>query len=151
MKKIITLLLTATVMIGGLFIPYGTACASDSIEGSNLIYEDSSEGNIEISTYGAYLQMGISNISKVGAGQAYAKGTTVGQRTVSKISVSVTLERLLGNAWVREASFSATKYDTNDVSAGKTLPVSSGFFYRVKSIHTANTDSGTSITDGLYF
>lgn len=151
MKKIAALLLMTAVMIGGIFIPHGTVYASDRIDGSNLVYEDSSEGNMNISSYGAYLQAGMSNINKTGPGQAYAKGTTIAQRTVSKISVTVRLERLLGSAWVQEASFSATKYNDYEVNVGKTLPVSSGFFYRVKSIHTANTDSSSSWTDGLYF
>lgn len=108
------------------------------------------EGSTETIPYGVYLQVGTSNINKVGTGKIYAKGRTVAEMDVSKISVGVRVERLVGNAWLQEDYFSSTKYNTYTVTASKTLTVPVGYFYRVKSVHTAHTDSSSSWTEGLY-
>ena len=116
----------------------------------NTQKETYSEGYTEQFPYGVYLQMGTSSINKTGTGKIYAKGVTIGEMNVPKISVGVRVERLIGNAWVQQDYFSASKTNTYTVTASKTLTVPIGYFYRVKSFHTAHTDSSSSWTEGLY-
>ena len=113
----------------------------------NTQKETYSEGYTEQVPYGVYLQMGTSSINKTGTGKIYAKGVTIGEM---KISDGVRVERLIGNAWVQQDYFSASKTNTYTVTASKTLTVPIGYFYRVKSFHTAHTDSSSSRTEGLY-
>ncbi|MBS5129190.1 MAG: hypothetical protein KHZ01_01685 [Lachnospiraceae bacterium] len=147
MKKAITYFMALTLVLGSI----GTSSIiSLAKEKENLSKESYAEGSLEVMPYGAYLRAGTSSINKTGTGKIYAKGVTLGEGTVSKLSVSVRVERLLGNAWVQQDYFAATKYNANNVAASKTLTVPIGYFYRVKSIHGANTDSSSSWTEGLY-
>lgn len=145
MKKIVSCILAAVLTVGTV------CCPAKAVFASEINAEKTkSEGYAEVAPYGQYLQMGKSDITKVGTGKIYAKGRTIAHTTVSKVSVGVRVERLLGNAWVQQDYFSASKTNTNTVAASKTLTVPIGYFYRVKSIHGANTDSSSSVTDGLY-
>lgn len=147
MRKITIYLLTTMLFVGSILT---TDMKVNASEESSLSYETFSEGSTEAIPYGAYLQMGVSSIDKVGIGRVYAKGKTLGRTTVAKITVGVRVERLLGDAWVQEDYFSATNYNSNSVTASKTLTVPRGYFYRVKSIHGANSDASSSWTNGLY-
>ena len=89
-------------------------------------------------------------LTKQVLGKFMRKVLTVAEMNVPKISVGVRVERLIGNAWVQQDYFAATKTNTYTVTASKTLTVPIGYFYRVKSFHTAHTDSSSSWTDGLY-
>lgn len=144
MKKAITYFMT---LVLALAIPATSVTALAKDNEAQATY---AEGSTEVVPYGAYLQAGTSSINKVGTGKIYTKGVTLGEGTVSKLSVGVRVERLVGNAWLQQDYFSATQYNTNIVTASKTLTVPIGSFYRVKSIHTANTDSSSSVTEGLY-
>ena len=145
MKKIVSCILATVLTVGTVCYPAKTVFASEI-----NAEKTKSEGYAEVAPYGQYLQMGKSDITKVGTGKIYAKGRTIAHTTVSKISVGVRVERLLGNAWVQQDYFSASKTNTNTVASSKTLTVPIGYFYRVKSIHGANTDSSSSWTEGLY-
>lgn len=146
MKKKTIKVLIAMVAIGSLFTSSALVDAKDN----NVSEKVCAEGETEAIPYGAYLQVGTSNINKTGTGKIYAKGRTVAEMNVPKISVGVRVERLIGNAWVQQDYFSASKTNAYTVTASKTLTVPIGYFYRVKSIHTAHTDSSSSWTDGLY-
>ena len=75
---------------------------------------------------------------------------TVGQKTVSKITVNVTVERLLNGKWAYYTSWTETNYNSVYVSSSKTLSVPTGYYYRVYCIHYANSDVSDSYTDGIY-
>ena len=145
MKKRASYLMALTLVLGSCLIPWNKVSAQEISD--QTIY---SEGYTEMVPYGVYLQAGRSNISKVGNGKIHASGTTFGRTTVPKISVGVRVERLIGNAWVQQDYFSASQTNNYTVTAAKTLTVPIGYFYRVKSFHTAHTDSSSSVTEGLY-
>ena len=158
MKKITAILLTAVLSICFCMIPQTAVEAADSTEyqvgdyvgGSLLTDEDFSEGTALPMTRGIYLGSGSSSISKVGTGKIAASGSTVGQRSVSTISVTVRVERLIGSSWQVYTSWSATRYNAASVTSSKTLSVPQGYFYRVHSIHYANSDSSGSYTNGIW-
>lgn len=145
MKKRISYFMALTLVLGSCFLPCSSVSAKEASDQATY-----SEGYTEAVPYGVYLQAGRSNIGKVGNGKIHASGTTFGRTTVPKISVGVRVERLLGNAWVQQDYFSASQTNNYTVTAAKTLTVPIGYFYRVKSFHTAHTDSSSSVTDGLY-
>lgn len=145
MKKIVSCILATVLTVGTVCYPAKTVFASEI-----NAEKTKSEGYTDVVPCGQYLQLGKSDITKLGTGKIYAKGRTIAHTTVSKISVGVRVERLLGNAWVQQDYFSASKTNIDMVAASKTLTVPIGYFYRVKSIHGANTDSSSSVTEGLY-
>ena len=99
--------------------------------------------------YGVYLQNGSSKISDLGKGWIAANGTTVAQKVVSEISVNVIVERKVDGVWKRYESWLETKYNSAIVSSGKQFPVQKGYYYRVRSVHYANSDVSSSVTGGV--
>ncbi len=117
-----------------------------------VLLEDVEEsiGEMIEQTKGQYLQTGSSKIVRAGVGKIAVGGTTIAQRQVSQIKVSVMVERLLNGKWASYTSWSASKTNAYSVSTSKTLTVPRGYYYRVRSIHNANSDIGNSNTSGLY-
>ena len=105
---------------------------------------------IEMIPRGMYLKSGTSSISEVGTGKIAAGGRTVGQMVVSKISVTVKVERLVNGSWASYTSWSEEKSNAALVSSSKTLTVPIGYYYRVYCRHYANTDASGSYTDGIH-
>ena len=152
MKRMKAVILIVTMIIG-ILVPNKVAKAAEEVEcvdGSYLTEDDCSEGEAVSKTRGIYFKSGTSSISKKGTGTIAAGGRTVGQMTVSKISVSVCVERLVNGSWVSYTSFSSTKYNSALASASKTLSVPIGYYYRVYSTHRAESDLSDSFTDGIH-
>ena len=99
---------------------------------------------------GVYLKSGSSTITKAGTGKIAAGGNTVGQKSVSKITVVVTVQQYKNGSWYNYTSWSATNYNSSYVSTSKTLSVPTGYYYRVGCTHYANSDVSDSYTDGIY-
>ena len=156
MRKKIVSMIVAVSLVTGLFtmIPAEQAKAAEekiTVDGSVLL-EDAEEsvGEMNLQTKGQYLQSGSSKIIRAGTGKITVGGTTIAQRTVSTIQVSVMVERLVNGNWLSYTSWSASKTNTYSVSTSKTLTVPRGYYYRVRSIHNADSDSGNSNTNALY-
>jgi len=122
----------------------------ECVDGSYLTHEDSSEVTVGSKTRGIYLKSGSSNIARAGTGKIAAGGNTVGQGTVSKITVIVKVQRYVNGNWCAYTSWTATNYNSSYVSTSKTLSVPTGYYYRVGCTHYANSDVSDSYTDGIY-
>lgn len=152
-RKILSLVI-AMVMVCALLI--GTqknvqaADLPKCVDGSYLTNDDSSEVTVDPMSRGIYLKSGSSNIVRAGTGKISVGGNTVGQKTVSKITVDVTVERLVNGKWGYYTSWTATNYNSIYVSSSKTLSVPTGYYYRVYCTHYANSDVSGSYTDGIY-
>lgn len=156
MRKKIVSMIVAVSLATGIFamIPAEQAKAAEesiTVDGSVLL-EDAEEsvGEMIGQTKGQYLQSGSSKIVRAGIGKIAVGGTTIAQRQVSQIKVSVMVERLLNGKWASYTSWSASRTDAYSVSTSKTLTVPRGYYYRVRSIHNANSDIGNSNTNALY-
>ena len=152
-SKILSLVLTM-VMVCTLFIStqqnVQAADGQECVDGSYLTNDDSSEVTVGSMSRGVYLKSGSSNIVRAGTGKIGAGGNTVGQKTVSNITVIVTVERLLNGKWAYYTSWIETNYNSSYVSTSKTLSVPTGYYYRVCCTHYANSDVSDSYTDGIY-
>lgn len=107
-----------------------------------------SEGVIE--PRGQYLQKGISSLGQIGKGKIKVSGTTIAQKTVSKIKVSVMIERQVKGDWLSYTSWNASDTNTHFLKSEKILKVPRGYYYRVRSVHSANSDVGDSNTNAIY-
>lgn len=153
-KKIIAVigvLLLALGIIPVLPVEHVQAREVTSVDGS-LLPEDVEESTGQMSggTKGQYLQTGSCKIIKAGTGKITVGATTIAQKQVSSIKVTVMVERLVNGNWVSYTSWSASKSNAYSVSTSKTLTVPRGYYYRVRSMHNANSDRSTSNTDALY-
>ena len=97
----------------------GVASAEDDqecVDGSYLTHDESSEVKVGAMSRGIYLKSGSSTITKAGPGMIAAGGNTVGQKTVSKITVVVRVERLVNGRWGEYTSWTTTNYNSIYVS-----------------------------------
>lgn len=155
MKKKLAAIMTVMVMTVGVFtaIPSETVRAAEEtmVDGSILLNDaEESVGEMEPEARGQYLQTGSSSIGKVGTGKIKVSATTIAQKQVSTIKAAVMVERLVNGNWVSYTSWSESKTNAYSLTTSKTLTVPRGYYYRVRSIHNANSDRGTSDTDALY-
>lgn len=116
---------------------------------SYLLTEDAIVGQMETQTKGIYLSSGTSVIQDPGAGKIVAGGIT-SAATPCDVSVNVIVERLSGSTWSRVTSWAASKTNAWTVGSSKTLSVGSGYYYRVRCLHSANSDASSSLTGGLW-
>ena len=114
--------------------------------------EESAEqiGYITVQPRGVYLQSGYSKITKPGDGKITAGGSTTAQKVVSEVSIDVFVERKVNGSWKHYTSWTSTKNNAIAITSYKTLTVPKGYYYRVRSVHYANSDVSSSATGGLY-
>lgn len=156
MRKKIVSMIVAVSLATGIFamIPVEQAKAAEekiTVDGSVLL-EDAEEsvGEMIVQTKGQYLQSGSSRIVKSGTGKITVGATTIAQKQVSDIRVALRVERLVNGSWFSYSSWSASKTNAYSVTTSKTLTVPRGYYYRVVSIHKADSDIGNSNTNALY-
>lgn len=153
-KKIIAVMGVLLLTFGSIpVVPVQNVQAKEvtSVDGSLLLENmEESIGQTSMEARGQYLQTGSSRIVKSGTGKITVGGTTIAQKQVAKIQVAVIVERLVNGNWVSYTSWSVSKNNAYSISTSKTLSVPRGYYYRVVSIHDANSDRGTSNTNALY-
>ena len=149
LSLIVAMIMVCTLLIGAQQ-NVQAADGQECVDGSYLTNDDSSEVTVGSMSRGIYLKSGSSNIVRAGTGKIGAGGNTVGQKTVSKITVNVTVERLLNGKWAYYTSWTETNYNSVYVSSSKTLSVPTGYYYRVCCVHYANSDVSGSFTNGIY-
>ena len=110
------------------------------IDGSKLTTDAESIGYNQKVARGEDLLTGYSKIVRMGPGEIYAGGTTIAERAVERIGISVIIER------AKEEDTKWTFYD----SWNKYLDVEGDYYYRVRCTHSANDDMSSSFTDGVY-
>ena len=122
------------------------------LDGSVLTQEDESIGYDTKITRGVDLLTGYSKVVRLGPGKIYAGGTTIAAHVVENIQVSVIVERAQegDTAWTTYEGWHKENYNTDKVGANRALEVEGGYYYRVRSIHSANSDMSSSFTNGVY-
>lgn len=138
------------LLFGGVTNEVKASDDMECVDGSYLTDDDSSEATVGAMTRGIYLKSGSSNITRAGTGKIAAGGNTVGEKSVSKITVVVTVQQYKNGSWYNYTTWSATNYNSSYVSTSKTLSVPTGYYYRVGCTHYANSDVSDSFTNGIY-
>lgn len=151
-KRLFAILMVLVLCFVGLIIGENQVQAQDLVEDvefSALITEDALIGYLNMQTRGVYLAEGYSVITDAGAGKIGCGGITNAAKRC-KVSVNVIVEKKVSGSWTRVTSWSATNTNALTVSISKTLSVGSGYYYRVRSIHTAASDGSSSYTEGMW-
>lgn len=108
-----------------------------------------SENESAIQPRGYYLAEGTSSISKTGTYTINATGVTTAARDCT-VSVLVTVEQFRNDKWYYYTSWQTTKENASTAVISKTIYVDLGYFYRVVSVHGAETDGSSSFTNALW-
>lgn len=151
-RKILTMLLAFTLcIIGivGLEVNVNAQVPSEDVEMSSIMTEDALIGYGNMQTWGVYYSDGYSIINKISSTKVGAGGVT---NAAVRCTVRVTsiLERKEGSSWVRVTSWTQTNENAFTAMISKSVTVSSGYYYRVRSHHYAATDSSSSCTSALW-
>ncbi len=110
---------------------------------------DALAGQAGAGTYGIYLLEGYSVINKISSTKVGAGGTTTAA-IKCRVSTNAILERLVGGSWLRFNSWTTTVASGFFASVDKSETVDKGYYYRVRCVHRASTDSSSSYTSNLW-
>lgn len=154
-KRIVSVICTIMLVMGLTIIVESTAMASESepiLNGSKLTHDTESTGTSMGITRGQDYQTGYSKIVRLGPGVIYAGGTTIADHIVDSVKIAVIVERALNaeDEWHYVDSWKKENKDAELVSANKRLEVEGGWYYRVRSLHSAGKDSSSSYTNGIF-
>lgn len=121
------------------------------VDGSELLNNvEEVEAKMIPITKGQYLQNGSSRIGKIGTGKIKVSATTIAQQQVSTIKAAVMIERLVNGSWLSYTSWTASRTNAYSLTTSKEMVVPRGYYYRVRTVHVANSDVGNSNTGALY-
>jgi len=151
-KRFTALFLAVLFVVTGVFVGEQQAVAQESVEQvtiSDVWTDDALVGYSESYTRGVYLARGISVINDAGGGRIGCGGITEAA-VKCKVSVNCIVEKKVNGTWTRVTSWSSTNTYAYSASVSKYLSVGSGYYYRVRSTHSAGTDASSSYTEGLW-
>ena len=116
---------------------------------SELLTESALVGIAQMQTRGVYLAEGNSYISKISTTKIGAGADTIAAKKC-KVSVTAIVERLDDGLWARVTSWTSTTTSGYSASLSKSLTVTRGYYYRVRSSHYAGSDGSSSCTNALW-
>ena len=151
-KRLLALFLAVMLCITGIIAGDAKAYAQDVAQDVEILQiwtEDALVGYAQLQTRGLYLAEGVSIINDAGGGKIGCGGITTAA-IKCKVSINSVVERKVGSSWVRVTSWSSIRESAYSASISKTLSVGSGYYYRVRSVHTAASDGSSSCTDSFW-
>ena len=146
--SLLMLLITISGMVSGEQKVYAEESLQD-VELSEILTEDALIGYGQTQTWGVYLSQGISIINDAGGGKIGWGGVT-NAATRCKVGVAAIVEKKVNGSWTRVTSSTVTNNNALTASISKTLSVGSGYYYRVRCTHSANSDVSSSYTEGMW-
>lgn len=156
MKRKVLSLCCALLLMAGLFgVSLNEAKAEEErpmIDGSYLTHEEESVGYDTKVTRGVDLLAGYSKVVRLGPGVLYAGGSTIAAHVVDEVGISVIVERAQegDDHWQYYDSWQKFNQNIDKVSDNRRLEVEGEYYYRVRCIHSANSDMSSSFTDGVF-
>ena len=154
-RRALSVCCTFLLVIGMLLISANNAQAASEdpiLDGSYLTFDEESVGYATPLTRGLDLAVGYSKCVRLGPGKIYAGGTSIAEHVVDNIKVSVIIERAQegDTSWTYYDNWNKKNENADRVSSNRTLEVEGGYYYRVRSTHSANQDWAVSFTNGVY-
>ena len=126
------------------------AMSSEDVELSDIETDDAFIGHSQNQTWGVYYSDGYSIINRMSSTKVGAGGVT-NANVKCTVQVNAILERKTSSgSWARVTSWLQTNENAYSAVISKSVTVSTGYYYRVRSYHTAGTDSSSSSTNALY-
>lgn len=152
-KRSVTLFLALIIGFCGIInwnVEVRAENTGENIELSEIMTEDALVGYAENQTWGVYFSDGYSIINKISSTKIGAGGVTNANVKCTVKVNAIVEKRNSSGSWERVTSWSVTNQNAYSAIASKSIIVSSGYYYRVRSHHYAGSDSATSFTDALW-
>lgn len=141
MKRIVYLLIVISIVSSFINIEVK---AKEEIENGYTLTSES-----YIQPRGYYLAEGTSAITKTGMYTINATGVTTAARKCN-VSVMVTVQQFRNDKWYYYTSWQLSKENASTAAISNTIYVDLGYYYRVVSVHGAETDSSSSFTNAIW-
>lgn len=151
-KRIVVLLLAIVFTVTGFIAGDGIVYAEETVQDVDIVEiwtEDALVGYSQSQTRGVYLLQGISVINDAGGGKIGCGGITEAA-IKCKVTVNAIVERKVNGSWSRVTSWTTTNASAYSATVSKTLSVGSGYYYRVRCLHYAASDSSSSYTSAMW-
>ena len=152
-NRVSSLLLAMVLCIVGIVnmnVEVNAEVFSEDVELSVIETDDAMIGHAQNQTWGVYLSDGYSIINRMSSTKVGAGGVTNANRKC-RVQVNAILEQKNSSGtWVRVTSWLQSNDNAYSVIVSKSVTVATGSYYRVRSYHTAGSDSSSSSTDALY-
>lgn len=152
-KRIFIILLSIMLCATGIVtweIDVKANIACEDVELSTIMTDDALIGYSQNQTWGVYYSDGYSIINKMSPTKVGAGGAT-NAKVKCTVKVTAILERKNDSGiWVRVTSWSQTNENAYSAVISKSVTVSTGYYYRVRSYHYAGSDTSSSSTNALY-
>lgn len=152
-KRILTVLLAVVLSVTGIMsmnLNVRAVAESEDIDMSYIMNDDALIGYSQSQSWGVYYSDGYSIINKISSTKVGAGGAT-NAAVRCTVRITAILERKnASGSWERVTSWSQTNQNALCAMISKSVIVSSGYYYRVRSNHYAATDSSSSCTDALW-
>lgn len=152
MKKLICSII-AVILVYSINLNVYASSDGKRVDGSVLTNEMSSEVTYESLQKGNILNRVIGRITNNGNGSVNVYGAVYGSSTCDKLTLDMTLQRLVNGTWINVGSFSNTEKNNSYMIKSYNISVTKGYYYRLKLVGVATkgstTESQTGITDGL--
>ena len=148
-QKVLGIVLAMVICFTGVWnIEVKAEDDGEDIDYSYLLTEDALIGYAEAGTWGVYYSDGNSVINKISTSKIGAGGVT-NANMKCKVSITSIVERQTDTGWARVTSWTQTNENAYTAMISKSLTVATGYWYRVRSVHYAATDSSSSCTGAL--
>lgn len=148
LKSIIICSLSVIAILSNHVTSNASTIKSTPIEFSYLMTNDALISYSDVQPYGVYLLNGSSIINRMGTGKIGWGGAT-NAAIRCKVSITSMVERKTSTGWAFVTAYTQTNQNAFSAMISRSLYVSTGNQYRVRSTHYANTDVSTSFTDAL--
>ncbi len=154
-RKIMSVCSIMVLIMSMLLISETTAQAATELpilDGSYLTHDEESVGYTKNIARGEDYLTGYSKCVRLGPGKIYAGGTTIATHTVAKVKVGVIVERARegDTSWEYYTNWQKENINADRAASNRTLNVEGGYYYRVRSIHSANDEVSSSFTNGVF-
>lgn len=149
-QKVLGVLLAVVLCFTGMWhMEVQAEDMEEELDYSYLLTDDALIGYGEAVTRGVYYSDGCSIINKISTTKIGAGGAT-NANVLCKVSVTSIVERQTDTGWARVASWTQTNKSAYSAMISKSLTVATGYWYRVRSVHYAATDTSSSCTSALW-
>lgn len=124
------------------------------VDGSVLTDDEASEITEMNYGRGNILESGTVKITNNGNGTVNIHGSAMCYVTCDKVIVDLTLQQYKNGGWYNYGTYPATVYNAHSLTRSYNIPITKGYYYRVKGACVAQkgntTESQDPITNGLW-
>lgn len=156
MKKLSKVLVALSLVLSVVIAPVNQVMAAEGeseeiiVDGSYLLEASESSYIVYSPLRGYYISSGTGTITMPSSGKVGAGGSTTAYVSVPSIKVTVTVQRYVSGSWVGVTSWTASNTNAYSVSTTKTISVTSKYYYRVVTLHSAGGELISGYTNGIW-